>query len=93
MSPSQVQSGHAFEYGIACAFGRSLKATLREDIHLSRANRAFTECSDKEKEKIFKASDEIATFLIAREGRRVSRDGRRVSRDGRRVSHEKENHL
>lgn len=66
MSPSQVQSGHAFEYGIACAFNRIYSnATLKEDKYLERAKNAFCDCTQIEKEKIFRASDEIATFLIA----------------------------
>lgn len=66
MSPSQVQSGHAFEYGIACAFNRIYNnAILQEDKFLERAKNAFCDCTQIEKEKIFRASDEIAAFLIA----------------------------
>lgn len=70
MSPSQVQSGHAFEYGIACAFNRIYRTSiLRKDVFIKRAENAFCDCTDKEKEKIFRASDEIAAFLIAHDKR------------------------
>jgi len=75
MSPGQVQSGHAFEYGIACAFNRIFNSTLVEDKIITRAKNAFQNCDEKEQEKIFRASDEIAAFLIAHDNNLRPRDG------------------
>lgn len=75
MSPSQVQSGHAFEYGIACAFKRVFNSKLNEDKVITRARNAFQNCNEKEQEKIFKASDEIVAFLIAHDNNLKPHDG------------------
>ena len=66
MSPSQVESGHAFEYGIACAFHRIYQSSsLQDDTFTRRAKAAFSGCTEHEQEKIVRASDEIALFLVA----------------------------
>ncbi len=75
-SLSQVESGHAFEYGIAQSFHRLYRSSsLRNDALMQRAEQSFTSCSDTEQEKIFRASDEIAIFLIAHDNNLRSRDG------------------
>lgn len=76
LTPSQVESGHAFEYGIAQAFHR-LYATssLRNDQIMQRAEQSFTGCTDTEQDKIFRAADEIAIFLMAHDNNLRPRDG------------------
>ena len=79
LSPSQVESGHAFEYGIAHAFHRLyLTSALRNDQIMQRAEQSFTGCSNTEQEKIVRAADEIAVFLIAHDNNLRPRDGYRI---------------
>lgn len=66
MTPSQVESGHAFEYGIAASFRRIYgNATLVQNSAARVAEAAFQACDDEEQDKIFRASDEAAAFLVA----------------------------
>ena len=76
LSPSQVESGHAFEYGIAHAFHRLYRtSTLRNDQLMQRAEQSFVGCSTTEQEKIVRAADEIAIFLMAHDNNLRPRDG------------------
>lgn len=73
---SQVDSGHAFEYGIAKAFHRLYgSSVLINDDFMQRAEQSFASCTDTEQDKIFRASDEIATFLIAHDNNLRPRNG------------------
>lgn len=75
MSKSQVESGHAFEYGIACAFHRLYTSSvLTDDSFTRRAKDSFVNCSSREQSKIVKASDEIAAFLVAHDNNLRIRD-------------------
>lgn len=76
LSQSQVESGHAFEYGIAYAFNRLYRtSTLRNDQFMQRAEQSFSGCNNTEQEKIVRAADEIAIFLIAHDNNLRPRDG------------------
>ncbi|MHB8084351.1 MAG: HaeIII family restriction endonuclease [Dehalococcoidia bacterium] len=76
LTPSQVESGHAFEYGLAQAFHRLYHtSTLRNDQFMQRAEQSFVGCSDTEQDKIVRAADEIACFLIAHDSNLRARDG------------------
>jgi hypothetical protein len=75
-NPSQVDSGHAFEYGLAQSFHRLYaSSTLRDDVFMRRAEQSFTACSEIEQDKIFRAADEIAAFLLAHDNNLRPRDG------------------
>lgn len=68
MSPGQVESGRAFEWGIANALHNSLSGSIFIDNGAKqRAFKAFSNCTDLEKIKISNASKEIARFLINRD--------------------------
>ena len=79
MSPSQVESGHAFEYGIAHAFHRLYgSSTIRTDALMQRGEQSFNSCADEEQDKIFRASDEVAAFLIAHDNNLRPRNDYRI---------------
>jgi hypothetical protein len=66
---SQNNSGRAFEYGIAASISRQLPAVLQDGIEIRNAKRCFELADYEERQKIFKASDEITAFLIAHDKR------------------------
>jgi hypothetical protein len=69
MSLSQNDMGRAFEYGVVIAFSESLPAIINENKQLQTATSCFERCTQLEKEKIVKASKEIAAFLTAHDTR------------------------
>ena len=80
MTPSQVESGHAFEYGIAASFSRIYgNATLVQNSAAENAQAAFQACDDVEQDKIFRASDEAAAFLVAHDLNLRMRDGYQIT--------------
>ena len=79
MSPSQVESGHAFEYGIAQAFHRLYRlSAIRNDSLMQRGEQSFQSCTEGEQDKIVRAADEVAAFLIAHDNNLRPRDGYRI---------------
>lgn len=80
MTPSQVEFGRAFEYGIAAAFRRIYgNATLVQNAASENAREAFEACDDAEQDKIFRGADEAAAFLVAHDPNLRMRDGYRIS--------------
>ncbi len=62
---SQNDSGRAFEYGIAASFSRLLNAEIQDNKQIRKAQKCFELSESLEQQKIVKASDEIAMFIIA----------------------------
>lgn len=71
MSLSQVNSGRAFEYGIAVSFSEHLDVELIDSLQTRKAQSCFELCSSIEQEKIYRAANEIVLFLIAHDNRLV----------------------
>ena len=69
MSPlTQVQSGHAFEYGIAITFRQQYpNALLVDDAPMQVARSAYERASQVEKDRIVRAANRAIDFLIERE--------------------------
>jgi len=65
MPLSQNDMGRAFEYGVAVAMSQRLPGPLITNPQLETAQVCFTNCSEREQEKIFRAATEVAAFLCA----------------------------
>ena len=63
--PTRNDNGRALEYGIAVAFANYLPAALIENPQLVKAKECFELQDDKERKKIVRASQEVASFLCA----------------------------
>ena len=66
---SNVQSGRAFEYGMALEIAQWIQAELSMDRSMQVAYDYFNACDSIEQSKITNASKQIASFLAARDTR------------------------
>lgn len=71
MGSLQNKTGRAFEYGIAIALSKNLLVSIKDNAPLYNARRCFEFCSNREQERIVKASNEITAFLIAHDTRLI----------------------
>ena len=60
---SNVQSGRAFEYGMALEIANQIQADLINDQAMEVARGSFQSCNNTEQDKITRASQQIALFL------------------------------
>ncbi len=66
---SNVQSGRAFEYGIAYQVADIIKAELIKDKSIETAHIYFKQCRPREQEKIMVSAREVALFLSKHDNR------------------------